>query len=438
MDESRDQAALDRWQRREGVVYGAIPYVTLGVSYFLAATIGSPSRDAAYRMLGLTIFAALWMLWMVTFHPEWVGNRRALMALYFGVLVIVMAALVLQAPWYGLFGFTGYLHAVMTLRGNWRVAGVMATSVIIATAQDGGVPKGGAGALIGYAVIVAFNVALGGAIMWFGLITQEQNARRMRANDELAEANRALAASIEENRGLHALLLTQAREAGVLDERQRLAREIHDTLAQGLIGIITQLQAAEQARLRGGGRQVEEHPESATGGERRHLDAAAQLARESLSAARRSVQALQPEPLEAAGLPEALAEIVERWSAMNVVAAEVNTTGTARALHPEVEATLLRAAQEALANVARHARATRVGLTLSYMEDQITLDVRDDGVGFDPGALRDCGGTEGGYGLTAMRQRVDRLAGCLEIESEPGCGTAISASVPAIGAGAPR
>ena len=92
---------------------------------------------------------------------------------------------------------------------------------------------------------------------------------------------------------------------------------------------------------------------------------------------------------------------------------------------------LLRTAQEALANVARHAGASRVGLTLSYLADMVTLEIRDDGVGFDPGEVRP--GDVGGFGLTVMRQRVGRLAGTLEIESEPGAGPAVFAGVPAIG-----
>ena len=109
------------------------------------------------------------------------------------------------------------------------------------------------------------------------------------------------------------------------------------------------------------------------------------------------------------------------------------TTGTPRTVHPEVEVTLLRAAQEALANVARHAGASRVGLTLSYMEDLVTLDVRDDGAGFDPAVRRETS-EKGGFGLAAMRERVQRLAGTLAVESEPGGGTAISACVPKVAA----
>ena len=110
----------------------------------------------------------------------------------------------------------------------------------------------------------------------------------------------------------------------------------------------------------------------------------------------------------------------------------LTTTGDPRPLHPEVEVTLLRTAQEALANVAKHARASRVGLTLSYMDDLVTLDVRDDGVGFDPTSSAPTVRRTAASAWPRMRQRVQRLAGTLEIESEPGAGTAISASVPAI------
>ena len=101
-------------------------------------------------------------------------------------------------------------------------------------------------------------------------------------------------------------------------------------------------------------------------------------------------------------------------------------------------AALLRTTQEALANVAKHAQATRVGVTLSYLEDQVALDVRDDGKGFDPaaGPPGRPGRESGGFGLVAMRQRIEGLAGTLQIESEPGAGTGISACIPAVRAAA--
>ncbi len=271
-----------------------------------------------------------------------------------------------------------------------------------------------------YGILLFFNISVAVGFTWFASVSYERNERRKQALAELGVANRKLEATLAENAGLHEQLLTQAREAGIMDERQRMAREIHDTLAQGLTGIITQLQAAAQA-----GRQADRD---------RRVEAAIRLARESLSEARRSVHELRPEPLETARLGEALGEVARRWSALHGVPAQVTTTGVLRPMPPDVEVTLLRTAQEALANVARHANATRVGLTLSYMEDEVALDVRDDGVGFDPAGLPGPAG-DGGFGLTAMRQRVERLSGALEIESESGAGTAISACIPALSQG---
>jgi signal transduction histidine kinase len=128
------------------------------------------------------------------------------------------------------------------------------------------------------------------------------------------------------------------------------------------------------------------------------------------------------------------------------IAVQVTTTGTARPMPPEADVALLRTAQEALANVAKHARATKVGLTLSYMENEVALDVRDDGRGFEPDRLGDgppgvgddgprrpdAGVPGGGFGLVAMRQRIESLSGRLQVESEPGAGTAISACIPAV------
>jgi signal transduction histidine kinase len=280
--------------------------------------------------------------------------------------------------------------------------------------------------IIVYAAVISVNVIPLCALAWMDWSNDTRAAEREQALAEVREANRRLEATLAENAGLHEQLLTQAREAGILDERQRMAGEIHDTLAQGLTGIITQLQAAEQAS-------------GDPAGWRRHVTAATRLARESLSEARRSVQALRPEPLERARLSEALTGVAERWSALHGIAVQVTTTGTARPVWPDAEFALLRAAQEALANVGKHARAARVGLTLSYMDHEVALDVRDDGRGFDPGQLARGGPGHGagGFGLAAMRQRIEGLSGTLQVESEPGGGTAISARLPVAPAGAP-
>jgi signal transduction histidine kinase len=203
----------------------------------------------------------------------------------------------------------------------------------------------------------------------------------------------------------------------VADERRRLAAEIHDTLAQGLAGIVAQLQVVTAA------------PDPRVA--REHLERATALARHSLGEARRSVHGLAPAALEHATLPDALHRTVTDWSERTGVAARLTVTGTEEPLHDEVAATLLRIAEEALANTARHAGASRTGVTLSYMGDEITLDVRDDGRGFEPAAVPPRSRT-GGFGLDGMRARAARLAGTLCVESEPGGGTAVSARVPLV------
>src|SRR5258707_583597 len=253
--------------------------------------------------------------------------------------------------------------------GRWRLLAAIAVAVTSATSQDGGLPHGAKQGLF-YGILLFFNISVAVGFTWFASVSYERNERRKQALAELGVANRKLEATLAENAGLHEQLLTQAREAGIMDERQRMAREIHDTLAQGLTGIITQLQAAAQA-----GRQADRD---------RRVEAAIRLARESLSEARRSVHELRPEPLETARLGEALGEVARRWSALHGVPAQVTTTGVLRPMPQDVEVTLLRTAQKALANVARHANATPAGPTLSSMEAGGPPQVSDDGAGFDP------------------------------------------------------
>jgi signal transduction histidine kinase len=330
-------------------------------------------------------------------------------------LIVLMAVLTYASPLFAFEAVAVYMHAFAFLRGHWRFAAVGLGAVIVSYAQVGGrFVELTPGLGIAMVVLTVANALLGGGGTYFGVFMSEQSDRRRRIIDELGAANRRLSEALDENANLHAQLLAQAREAGVLDERARLAREIHDTIAQGLTGIVTQLEAAGVAD----GDPVVR---------RRHIDTARALARESLTEARRSVDALGPRQLVEAQLPDAIADMAKRWAETSGVELIIDTTGDPRALLPELEVTLFRVAQEALANVGKHADATRVGLTLSYMDDVVVLDVRDDGHGFASGAR---GGA--GFGLVAMEQRVRRVAGAFSVESAPGEGTALSASVPAI------
>jgi signal transduction histidine kinase len=211
------------------------------------------------------------------------------------------------------------------------------------------------------------------------------------------------------------------REAGVLQERQRLSREIHDTLAQGLISIITHLEAAEQSL---------EASASVKGADtlRHHLAQAQRMARANLGEARRVVQDLRPEVLEDTTLPRALRGVVSAWAESSGTEATTHLTGTVHALPAELELTLLRVVQEALANVAKHASARTVSVTLSYMSDRIMLDVQDNGEGLQ--GASPVSPYSSGFGLQSMRERVVELGGTLHIESEPGTGTTLVADLP--------
>ena len=407
---------LDSLEKRLEFLGRTAPFGLLVISVSLALLSGGGWGSAGIT-LGLAAAAAVWVGWWVSLHPAW-AQRQALMRFYYVGFFAFAAVLIVRSPWFAFFAFTGVLHGLQLFRGFWRYAGIAASSVLIAISQTGGVHRPTPSGVLTVLVVALFDCALYLGIGLIGQKSEDLNQRRKQVIGELGEANRRLEEALEEKAGLQAQLLKQAREAGISAERQRLAREIHDTLAQGLTGIITQLQAAQQAA----GTQRESQ---------RHIDTAARLARDSLAEARRSVSALRPQLLEDARLPDALAEAAGRWSAIHDVRTEMTTTGEPRPLHPEIEATLLRTAQEALANVGKHADASRVAVTLSYMGDVVTLDVRDDGRGFALAGATPAG--HDGFGLTGMRQRLGNVAGTLAIESEPDGGTAISASVPAIG-----
>jgi signal transduction histidine kinase len=200
----------------------------------------------------------------------------------------------------------------------------------------------------------------------------------------------------------------------MLAERQRLSGEIHDTLAQGFTSILMLLQAAEP---------------HAGDGARRPLELAARTARENLAEARALVAALGPPALDSAPLAEAVRRLTERLGEEIDGATSYETHGEPRALPPGTEVVLLRAAQEALANVRKHARAAHVEVEVTYGEKAVRVDVRDDGAGFDHSAVAVRAGQH--WGLRGMRDRVGQVGGSMEIESSPGRGTALTVEVPA-------
>ncbi|WP_329243205.1 sensor histidine kinase [Actinoallomurus sp. NBC_01490] len=353
-----------RWLRAFHVLYYACLVLGLILSF---------GENAAPDVLTLGIVALMagWHGLFVVRRPQLLGRLNP-MAVHLAVLCALYAALVMRNRSFDVVIFGLMPQPYVMLTSPWSYAGAVAT-VLGTFAARGYLDEPGA---------VWRLIGSSGLVVAIGLFVD--HVSRQSAQNKMV---------------------------GVLEERARLAREIHDTLAQGLSGITTQLEAAEQA--------MPDLPAV-----RKRIALAKQLARDNLQEARRSVDALRPGPLADARLEAALAEVAARWSQTSGVPATVSVEGTPRPLPGEVGTTLLRAAQEGLSNAAKHARAGRVAITLTYMDDEVALDVFDDGTGFDP-AVRSAG-----YGLAAMRERAGSVGGTLTVESAPGEGTALCLRIP--------
>lgn len=421
-----DMTAVDtQIERRWDQFHTWGPYGLLGISVVPALATADPHAPLAewytgWALLGAAVALQLW--WHGT-RPGGPDRRRTPSragAAYYVVRWALAFALTWLNPFFAFYAAAGYMDADETIPGRrWQRLGLLASAVTVAGAQAGGMPFGSGVQWAVFAALLGANSGLQMVIAHLNEQEMQRGRERTATIAELERTNTALQQALDENAALHAQLLVQAREAGVADERRRLAAEIHDTIAQGLTGIIAQLQVVASA------------PDLTVA--RTHLARASDLARHSLGEARRSVHNLAPVALENDGLPEALKKTVVEWGERTGVRAEFTITGTAAQLHDEIAATLLRIAQEALSNASRHAGATRVGVTLSYLGDEVILDIRDDGVGFAPDAVRTRPRTRsGGFGLDGMRARAERVAGALTVESAPGQGTALSAHVPLI------
>ena len=361
--------------------------------------------------LALAAATSAWLLGHLL-TPEPSHNARVVHVVGRTALAFVLTVL---NPFYAIFAFVGMTDAFDVFRRRRSAYTMMlATALITAGSQSGGIPPHSvrqAGIFVG---LVAVNFGLGCAFTKMHqdvVIARDGHAATA---EELTRLNADLTQVMNENAALQRRLVGQARETGVQQERQRLAREIHDTLAQAFAGIVAQLEASRE------------------GLDPVRVAKALDLAREGLTEARRSVLDLAPARLDTGTLAEALRGVTARWAGDRSTSAEIHVSGDAVRLHPEVEATILRVVQESLTNVARHAAASHVDVTLSYLGDEVIVDIRDDGVGFDPNAPR----PPASFGLRGMRQRAQRLAGQLLVESAVGHGTVVSMRLPALAPGA--
>ncbi|MFE7434501.1 sensor histidine kinase [Streptomyces tendae] len=314
-----------------------------------------------------------------------------------GAVWLVLLGLSPEAVWVAFPLYFLQLHLLS------RRAGPAAVSLTAVAAVAGYAAHTGS---FGPAMVIGptLGAAVAVAVVWGYQALYRESEQRRRLIEELTDTRADLA------RAQHT--------AGVLAERERLAREIHDTLAQGLSSIQLLLRAAERA--------LPERPDAAAG----HVVAARQAAVDNLAEARRFVAALTPPTLEGTTLAGALERLCATTSARHRITARFHLTGAPAPLPTAHEVALLRIAQSALANTVRHADAGTAEITLSHLGDQVALAVVDDGIGFDPDELPPADPEAGGFGLAAVRARLDALGGSLTVESAPGHGTALAARLP--------
>lgn len=247
-------------------------------------------------------------------------------------------------------------------------------------------------------LVIAFSIFFGHRIA----AVSKQSAERGRLIRRLQEQQKEIAELSEQQ--------------GAAAERERIAREMHDTLAQGFTSIVT-LGHAVQGELAG-------DPAAA----RRHVELMTETAQENLQESRRIIAALAPGRLSGSPLPEALERVVARFAEETGVSAGFVVDGTARPAPPAVDVVALRVLQESLSNVRKHAGARTVDVELAYPPHAVRLRVTDDGRGFDRDAPRH------GYGLDGMAARVREAGGAFALDSAPGAGTTLVVELPAGGA----
>ncbi|WP_409332610.1 sensor histidine kinase [Trujillonella humicola] len=362
------------------------------------ATLAGDAVDDGARGPALAVLAVLGVAYALAGGPAIGGGRPVRSLVYLTVLVTAFGFLGWLAPSLLFLLFLAYPQVWFAVQGT-RV-GVVWTILLAVSSAVGPVVAGTSGRATGEAVRetaigLLFSLALG---LWVSRVLQ-QSAERA----ELIE-------SLERTRSE---LATAERERGVVEERERLAREVHDTLAQGYTSIVVLAQSAAA--------QVGTDPATA----RDRLRLIEEVARDNLAEARAVVAAFRPVALDGSTLVEALERLAGRFARETGLAVRVDTAalGEGLALRRDEEVVLLRGAQEALTNVRRHAGASAVVVRVARIGGQVSVHVEDDGVGFDSTAVT-------GAGLEGLRGRVEQVGGEVDVASAPGEGTRVTVRVP--------
>lgn len=366
----------------------------------LVSSVNLPFGEATLNLLLGSGFAVLYF-YGTALQPAW-GEATSLAWLASLTALWVLAMLISPVGIYLVFSlFFLYLRVMDDIRGV--VAVVAATIASVFTQVPNGLTVGGVmGPAVSAAVVLAIHYAFR-TLVRINREREELISQLMDTRSQLAETERA---------------------AGVAEERQRLAHEIHDTVAQGLSSIQMLLHSAERD-LQNTGLSEEE-----LAGPTRFIGLARSTAKDNLGEARAMIAALTPSSLQETSLEAALRRMASGFAAAGGLSIEVEAEGPVRQLPMRTEAALLRIAQGAVGNVAKHAGASRCRVTVTYEPEEVRLDVVDNGDGFDPADVLTRPAGLGHVGLDAMRQRAAEQGGVLEVESTPGSGTAVSVAIP--------
>ncbi|MER7283624.1 sensor histidine kinase [Dactylosporangium sp. NPDC000244] len=369
------------------LAFAALAVTTAGLIAF------DGDLGAGRRVLGVAIVAALAAWYPVAGAGLLRRPRDGKGWLYVGIAVVLNTAVVAVSPAGAVLLFLLFPHVWAMLPARQAIAGSVAAVVAIGVVFALRYPPETVLLPAALALVCAVGVGL-----WISRII-EQSAHRARLVAEL-DATRAELAEV-------------SREAGALAERERMARDIHDTVAQGFTSVLLLLDALE-AELGDGN-------EAALA----YLYRARDTARDNLGEARSLIDAATPPALRAASLPAALRQVVDRIGPDLPGGATLTVEGEPRPLPAELEVVALRAGQEALANVRRHAGASRVEVRIRYDGGLLGLRVSDDGRGFDAGAR------PAGFGLAGLRERVTAAGGSVAVRTSPGQGVTVDVELPA-------
>jgi signal transduction histidine kinase len=397
---SEDTALSERsWHKVARAWQTAFTFCLLLVGLILAADGHGWPLSLALPLFLAASYQFLELPWLLDKGPRWAGPLN-LVFVSVGCFVFVLldanVAFIVSVALSQFSPLTGFRP-----RGIAMLAAVAAVLSFPMALRDDFSAGSMAAWLITSGSALAFNIFIGVFI-----------------TELMADSHRrgALIRELEETR---AELDRAHHEAGVREERERLAREIHDTLAQGFTSVLMLVQAADAT--------LETDPEAT----RERLGLAAQTARENLAEARSLIGGQVPGTVADLPLDASIRRVAERTGREAGCAVRVRVGGEPRALTANVQVVIVRVVQEALANVRKHARAADVRVDLAYGDERLRLSVADDGIGFDAAASQ-------GFGTRSMRERVAEVGGKLELRTAPGKGTTVTIEVPFVAPGEER